>query len=80
MPKAAAVFDADDNGLSAALARINSKMLGLQSRIAELGGTFLASRAAAGVVTAGFDRFKQALDVADNSMSSRPIPDSPSPS
>jgi hypothetical protein len=35
MPKAAAVFDADDSRLSSALARINGKMLALQSRIAK---------------------------------------------
>ena len=35
MPKATAVFDADDNRLSGALARINGKMLALQSRIAK---------------------------------------------
>jgi hypothetical protein len=63
MPKATAVFDADDSRLSAALARINGKMLALQSRIAKFAGAFLAIRAAAGVVTAGFDHFKQALDV-----------------
>ena len=34
MPKATAVFDADDSRLSSALARINGKMLALQSRIA----------------------------------------------
>ena len=36
MPKATAVFDADDSRLSGALARINGKMLALQSRIAKL--------------------------------------------
>jgi hypothetical protein len=34
MPKATAVFDADDSRLSSALARTNGKMLALQSRIA----------------------------------------------
>ena len=63
MPKATAVFDADDSRLSGALARINGKMLALQSRIAKFAVAFLAVRAVAGVVTAGFDRFKQALDV-----------------
>jgi hypothetical protein len=63
MPKATAVFDADDSRLTSALARINGKMLALQSRIAKFAGAFLAIRAAAGVVTAGFDHFKQALDV-----------------
>ncbi|MEQ1861997.1 MAG: hypothetical protein ABMA13_18925 [Chthoniobacteraceae bacterium] len=63
MPKATAVFDADDSRLSGALARINGKMLALQSRIAKFAVAFIAIRAAAGVVTAGFDRFKQALDV-----------------
>lgn len=63
MPKATAVFDADDSRLTSALARINGKMLALQSRIAKFAGAFLAIRAAAGVVTAGFEHFKQALDV-----------------
>ena len=63
MPKATAVFDADDSRLSGALARINSKMLALQSRIAKFAAAFIAVRAVAGVVTAGFDHFKDALDV-----------------
>ena len=63
MPKATAVFDADDSRLSGALARISGKMLALQSRIAKFAVAFIAIRAAAGVATAGFDRFKQALDV-----------------
>ena len=63
MPKATAVFDADDSRLSGALARINGKMLALQSRIAKFAAAFIAVRAVAGVVTAGFDHFKQALDV-----------------
>lgn len=63
MPKATAVFDADDSRLGAVLARINGRMLALQSRIAKIAGAFLAVRAAAGVVTAGFDHFKQSLNV-----------------
>ena len=63
MPKATAVFDADDSRLSGALARINGRMLALQSRIAKFAAAFIALRAVAGVVTAGFDHFKQALDV-----------------
>ena len=55
MPKATAVFDADDSRLSGALARINGKMLALQSRIAKFAAAFIALRAVAGVVTAGFD-------------------------
>ena len=55
MPKATAVFDADDSRLSGALARINGKMLALQSRIAKFAAAFIAVRAVAGVVTAGFD-------------------------
>ena len=53
MPKATAVFDADDSRLSGALARINGKMLALQSRIAKFAAAFIAIRAVAGVVTAG---------------------------
>ncbi len=63
MPKATAVFDADDSRLSGALARINGRMLALHSRIAKFAAAFIALRAVAGVVTAGFDHFKQALDV-----------------
>jgi hypothetical protein len=63
MPKATAVFDADDSRLTSALARINGKMLALQSRIAKFAAAFIAVRAVAGVVTAGFDHFRQALDV-----------------
>ena len=51
MPKATAVFDADDSRLSGALARINGKMLALQSRIAKVAAAFIAIRAVAGVVT-----------------------------
>ena len=63
MPKATAVFDADDSRLTSALTRINGKMLALQSRIAKFAAAFIAVRAVAGVVTAGFDHFRQALDV-----------------
>ena len=63
MPKATAVFDADDSRLSSALARLNGRMLALQSRIAKFAAAFIALRAVASVVTAGFDHFKQALDV-----------------
>lgn len=62
MPKATAVFDADDSRLSGALAHINGKMLALQSRTAKFAAAFISVCAAAGVVTAGFDHFRQALD------------------
>ena len=68
MPKATAVFDADDSRLTSALARINGKMLALQSRIAKFAAAFIAVRAVAGVVTAGFDHFKQALDASVSSV------------
>ena len=55
MPKATAVFDADDSRLSGARARINDKMLALQSRIARFATAFIAVRAVTGVVSAGFD-------------------------
>ena len=45
MPKATAVFDADDSRLSGALARINGQMLALQSRIAKFAAAFIAVRA-----------------------------------
>jgi len=48
MPKATAVFDADDSRFGAVLARINGKMLALQSRIAKFAAAFIAVRAAAG--------------------------------
>ena len=41
MPKATAVFDADDSRLSGALARINGKMLALQSRIAKFAAAIM---------------------------------------
>ena len=44
MPKATAVFDADDSRLSGALARINGEMLALQSRIAKFAAAFLPSQ------------------------------------
>ena len=55
LPKATAVFDADDSRVSGALARINGKMLAVQSRIAKFAAAFIAIRAVVGVVTAGFD-------------------------
>ncbi len=57
MPKATAVFDADDSRLTSALARINGKMLALQSRIARFAAAFIVVKAVAGVVTAGFDQW-----------------------
>ena len=42
MPKATAVFDADDSRLSGALARINGRMLALQSRIPKFAAAFIA--------------------------------------
>ena len=44
MPKATAVFDADDSRLSGAHARINGRMLALQSRIAKFAAAFIALR------------------------------------
>ena len=44
MPKATAVFDADDTRLSGALARINGKMLALQSGIAKFAAALLPSQ------------------------------------
>ncbi len=66
MPKATAVFDADDNRSSAALARINGKMLALQSRIAKFAAAFIAVKAVSGTVTGGFDHFRQVLDLGDS--------------
>jgi hypothetical protein len=65
MPKATAVFDADDSRFGAVLARINGRMLALQSRIAKFAAAFIALRSVAHVVGAGFDHFRQALDVGD---------------
>ena len=67
MPKATAIFDADDSRLSGALARISGKMLALQSRFAKFAAAFIAIRAVAGMVTAGFDRFKQARVISPRS-------------
>ncbi len=44
MPKATAVFDADDSRLTSALARINGKMLALQSRIAKFAAAIQPSQ------------------------------------
>src|SRR5215210_5200037 len=63
MPKATAVFDADDSRLGAALARINGRMLALQSRIAKFAAAFIAVRAVSHVVEAGFDHLRQAIDL-----------------
>ena len=53
MPKATAVFDADDSRLSGALARINGRMLALQSRIAKFAAVFIAMRIGAALIVAG---------------------------
>ncbi len=53
MPKATAVFDANDSRRSGALVRINGKMLALRSRIAKFAAAFIAIRAVAGVVMGG---------------------------
>ena len=50
MPKATAVFDADESRLSGALARINGKMLALQSRIAKFAAAFIVQAFADGKV------------------------------
>ena len=52
MPNASGVFDRDDSRLSGPLARINGRMLALQSRIAKFAAAFIAIRS-----TAGFDQF-----------------------
>ena len=65
MPKATAVFDVDDSRLSSALARINGKMLALQSRIAKFAAAWVAVRAVAHVVSAGFEQMRGALEVGD---------------
>ena len=44
MPKATAVFDADDSRLSGVLARINGRMLALQSRIAKFAAAIQPSQ------------------------------------
>jgi hypothetical protein len=41
-PLRLAIFDADDHRLSGALARIDGKMLALQSRIAKFAAAFMA--------------------------------------
>ena len=65
MPKATAVFDADDSRLGAALARINGKMLALQSRIAKFAGAWVAVRAVTHLVSAGFEHMRGALEIGD---------------
>jgi hypothetical protein len=63
MPKATAVFDADDSRFGAALTRINGMMLALQSRIAKFAVAFVAIRAVARTVGAGFDQLRSAFDL-----------------
>jgi hypothetical protein len=65
VPKATAVFDADDSRLGAALARINAKMLALQSRIAKFAAAWIALRAVSHLVSSGFERMRGAFEVGD---------------
>ena len=65
MPKATAVFDADDSRLGAALVRINQRMLALQSRIAKFAGAWVAIRAVSHLVAAGFEKMRGAFEVGD---------------
>lgn len=65
MPKATAVFDADDSRLGAALVRINQRMLALQSRIAKFAGAWVAVKAVAHLVSAGFEHMRGAFEVGD---------------
>lgn len=65
MPKATAVFDADDSRLSAALVRINQRMLALQSGIAKFAGAWVAVKTVAHLVSSGFEQMRGALEVGD---------------
>src|SRR5450631_2488115 len=65
MPKATAVFDADDSRLGAALLRINQKMLALQSGVAKFAGAWVAVKSVAHLVSAGFEHMRGALDVGE---------------
>ena len=61
MPKATAVFDADDSRLGAALTRINQRMLALQERVAKFAGAWVAVQSVSHLVAAGFSRLTQLL-------------------
>ena len=63
MPKATAVFDADDSRFGAALTRINERMLKLQERIAKFAGAWIAIRSVSHLVADGFEKMKQAFEV-----------------
>ena len=65
MPKATAVFDADDSRLGAALLRINQKMLALQAGIAKFAGAWVAVQSVAHLVSAGFEHMREAFEVGD---------------
>jgi len=65
MPKATAVFDADDSRLGAALVRINQRMLALQEGIAKFAGAWIAVKSVAHLVSAGFEHMRGALEVGD---------------
>jgi hypothetical protein len=65
MPKATAVFDADDSRLGAALVRINERMLKLQERIAKFAVAFVAVKEVAHIVSAGFEQMRGALEIGD---------------
>jgi hypothetical protein len=65
MPKATAVFDADDSRLGAALTRINQRMLALQERVAKFAGAWLAIQSVSHLVAAGFEQLRGALELGD---------------
>ena len=65
MPKATAVFDADDSRLGAALMRINQRMLRLQERIAKFAVAWEAVKIASELVRRGFEQVRGAFEMGD---------------
>ena len=65
MPKATAVFDADDSRLGAALKRINERMLALQERVAKFAVAWEAVKIASELVQRGFEHLRGAFEIGD---------------
>src|SRR5260221_10788120 len=76
MPKATAVFDADDSRLGAAFVCINQRMLALQERVAKFAGAWVAVQSVLHLVAAGFEHLREAFEVGDRN--ERPTPARPS--
>jgi len=65
MPKATAVFDADDSRLATTLTRINQRMLALQERVAKFAAAWMAVQSVSHLVAARFEHLRGAFEVGD---------------